>query len=367
MVEEFEEAQLTAPQAEDAAQTRAVNWRNVGLFLGLTFGLTWLLDLLLWLKGGLNAPAAGQLLALQMLLPAFSALLLGSYVFKDSPIYFKSNRTLSRWFIYYFFLLTAIYLGAGLAALFKPETMMTISPVLLLAGLVGLALLVALRRVGGKDTFAAVGMAGGQPIYWLILGLGVVAYFGVSSLLNYLFKLGELVNFASVIASAPGAAALPPRVMMTIVLLQAIVLGPFLGLVVTFGEEYGWRGFLQTALNPLGRARATLLIGMIWGVWHWPVIWMGYNYPGQPALGSLLMVGLCILLAFFLAYAVFKARGLWIAAFLHALVNQSSSVYMGLVVKPAASHLAFGIGALGLLLGGAVILLLLRDPVWKER
>jgi membrane protease YdiL (CAAX protease family) len=37
-----------------------------------------------------------------------------------------------------------------------------------------------------------------------------------------------------------------------------------------FGEEYGWRGYLLPKLLPLGELRASLLVGVIWGVWHFP-------------------------------------------------------------------------------------------------
>ena len=37
---------------------RDVNWRHVVAFLGLTFGLTWLLDLAVYLRGGLAATRA---------------------------------------------------------------------------------------------------------------------------------------------------------------------------------------------------------------------------------------------------------------------------------------------------------------------
>jgi membrane protease YdiL (CAAX protease family) len=48
----------------------------------------------------------------------------------------------------------------------------------------------------------------------------------------------------------------------------------------TFGEEYGWRGYLLPRLLPLGEIRASVLIGMIWGVWHLPLLLAGLNYPG---------------------------------------------------------------------------------------
>ena len=57
-----------------------------------------------------------------------------------------------------------------------------------------------------------------------------------------------------------------------------------------FGEEYGWRGYLQSELFKLGRVRGVLLLGVIWGAYHWPMILMGWNYPGHPLLGLLLIV-----------------------------------------------------------------------------
>jgi hypothetical protein len=54
-----------------------VNWPQVAWFLSLTFSLTWLVDLALYLNGGLTNPAAALLMQFQMLLPAFSAMFLG--------------------------------------------------------------------------------------------------------------------------------------------------------------------------------------------------------------------------------------------------------------------------------------------------
>ena len=118
-------------EMSDAAFTvPAVNWLRVGWFLALAFGLAWLVDLVIFLNGGLNQP--GLLLSLQfeMLLPAFSAMLLNTFFFKDSPIFYRSNRGSSRWFIYYYFLLTGLYLCGSVAGVLKPDLTPTITSLL---------------------------------------------------------------------------------------------------------------------------------------------------------------------------------------------------------------------------------------------
>jgi membrane protease YdiL (CAAX protease family) len=75
----------------------------------------------------------------------------------------------------------------------------------------------------------------------------------------------------------------------TIVIIQTIsgvLVAPLINSLFTFGEEFGWRAYLQPKLMPLGGRKVILLMGLIWGVWHWPVIAMGHNYgldyPGVP-------------------------------------------------------------------------------------
>jgi membrane protease YdiL (CAAX protease family) len=357
----------TSPQLQESLSepARAVNWKQVGAFLALTFSLTWLLDLVLFLNGGLKNPNTGLMLQLQMLLPAFSALLLGTFFFKNSPIYFRGSLGPGRWFIYFYFSLTVLYAGGAAASLLLPGAGQTLSLVLLIPSVIGLILLLVLRWVGGKETYTRLGMGGGSAKIWLLYGLGLALYYGVQTLLNYLFGLGKVVDLMA-LAPQLAASGMPAWVLTLSAAFNAVVIGPFLGLIITFGEEYGWRGYLQSELNHLGRVRGVLLLGVIWGIWHWPVIWMGYNYPGQPVWGSLLMTAFTIELAFFLAYAVYKSKGVWTAAYLHALNNQVFSFFCVAVVAPSSVIFSFGLGLPGLALGALVVLLILRDPLWRE-
>ena len=341
-----------------------VNWPHVAAFLGLAFGLTWLVDLVLYLNGGLTSSLASLFLQFQMLMPAFAAMFLGAFFFKESPIYYKTNRTASRWFVYYYLLLCFLYLIGAIVALFLPLQSAIIASVLLIPNVIGLFLLIGLRWRGGRDAFASTGLAGGKWQVWLVYGLAFVAFYGLQTFLNYVFKLGETVD---IMANFPQLAAtnMPASALVIVTAVNTVLIGPFLGLIIAFGEEYGWRGYLQTELIRLGRVRGVFLLGVIWGIWHWPVIWMGYNYPGQPILGSLAMVGVCIILAYVLAYAVFKSNGVWSAAYLHALNNQALSFFFLTMVTPTNLLLSFGMGLPGLALGAIVVLLILRDPIWK--
>lgn len=350
------ETTLTAPAT--------VNWFRVAWFLGLAFGLAWLVDLAIYLTGGLAGPGTGLLLQFQMLMPAFSAMLLGAFFFKDSPIFYRSNHGASRWFVYFYFLLTGLYLIGVIVSLIQPTLATSLTSLLLIPNLLGLILLVVLRLRGGKNTFVEAGMAGGSVRVWLGFGLGLVLFFALQTWLNVVFKLGTIVDLKTAYPQL-AASNLSPLVLLLSMAINVVIIGPLLGLIITFGEEYGWRGFLQTELIRLGRIRGVFLLGVIWGIWHWPIIWMGYNYPGQPLLGSLFMVGYCIILAYFLAYAVFKSKGVWTAAYLHALNNQALSFFVIAVVAPTSTLFSFGLGLPTLLLGAIVVLLLLRDPLWK--
>ena len=258
-----------------------------------------------------------------------------------------------------------MYLAVFIVTLFNPSVLFSLNTVLILPGILGLILLIVLRLVGGKNSFSIVNMAGGKPIFWLLFGMGILAYTGLQTVLSWLFKMGTPVDIAMMQAQASISGMAYP-LFMVIVAAQTLLLGPFLGLVVTFGEEYGWRGYLQTALMKLGKIKAIILVGIIWGVWHMPVILMGFNYPLHPVLGAFLFIPYCVGLAFILGYAVLKSKAVWLAAFLHALFNQSLSYFMGMFYTPTDTVTSFGIGWPTIIILLLITLLILRDPIWNK-
>ena len=93
--------------------------------------------------------------------------------------------------------------------------------------------------------------------------------------------------------------------------------------IPAFGEELGWRGFLQRKLvDHYGLVSGVTLLGLIWGFWHFPLILNGYNYPEHPVLGALILFPLTtVFSSFFLAWLTLSSRSLWPAVLAHGCVN----------------------------------------------
>ena len=308
------------------------NWRQVAAFVGLTFAITYLLDLVLYLTIGYsNHPATAILLQLQMLLPAAVAIALQLLIFRNSPLYRLKGP--ARWFFYFYLLYTFIYIGLAVSVYLMPNAIWTsvASLATLGLGLAGVLIAILLRLVAGRESFRRVGLAGGKVRYWIFFGLLTVLVYGLMTALNALLGLGEAVDIRAFLTQAGGGqaealATVPDSALFLLLAVPTVLLGPFLGLLVSSGEEYGWRGYLQSELVKMGKVRGLLLLGIIWGLWHAPIIAMGHNYPGYPILGILIMTLYTTGLAFFLGYVVLKSGSPWLAAFLHAVNNQALSL-----------------------------------------
>ncbi len=346
-----------------------VNWRQVSLFAGLTFVFTFALDLALYLLGWYGSGMRVMLLQLQMFLPAFFATLLGLFVFKDSPFYLHNpmpdgRRDRARGFFFLYIAITLSYVVLAVLSAILPGSQALLSSLTSIPMLLGLVGLILFRVFKGREAFARANLRGGRLLDWVIYGGAIVAFLALQTGLNALFHLGKPVDL-DLVAAQMGT-QMAGSTLVIVLAFQMILEGSLLGLVIAFGEEYGWRGFLQDQLTRLGKKRGVLLVGLIWGAWHYPVIWMGHNYPGQPVLGTLLMTIFCVLMAFVLGHAVLKTGSVWLAAFMHAIVNQTTAYFTGMIYTPADPIFSFGLGLYGMATLAVIVLLLLRDPVWKD-
>jgi membrane protease YdiL (CAAX protease family) len=149
----------------------------------------------------------------------------------------------------------------------------------------------------------------------------------------------------------------------------ALLLAPLMNFTATFGEEFGWRGYLLPKLSALGNRKALLISGVIWGVWHWPVIWMGHNYGleywGYPWLGLLVTIWFTLSIGVFFGWLSQKAKSIWPAVAAHGALNGIAALGLLFVLKPFPILLgpspAGVIGCLPFSLVSLVILLSMKN------
>ena len=146
-----------------------------------------------------------------------------------------------------------------------------------------------------------------------------------------------------------------------IALMQGLIAGITVNAVVAFGEELGWRGFLLREFRHLGFWRASLLIGLIWGIWHAPVILQGHNYPQHPLAGVGMMVIWCMLLTPIIVYVRGKARSVIAAAIIHGTLNGTAG--LAILMVRGGNDLTVGLTGVA----GFVVLLLVNILiVWLD-
>jgi membrane protease YdiL (CAAX protease family) len=210
--------------------------------------------------------------------------------------------------------------------------------------------------------------------YWLLgwFGPGILTLFGAAIfflLLPNSFD-ASLGTLRSQLSSAGASAfAQNPWNYILIQTMTAILIAPILNFIATFGEEFGWRAYLLPKLQKLGKRTALILTGVIWGVWHWPVIAMGYNfgfnYPAFPWLGLLAMVWFTLGTGIFIGWLTLKSESVWPAVVAHAAINGIAAVGMFAARQPIPTLLGPApvgiIGGIPFTIVAVAILLNMKD------
>lgn len=147
---------------------------------------------------------------------------------------------------------------------------------------------------------------------------------------------------------------------LPVVMVSSLLSGITINLLFALGEEIGWRGFLENNIF-IPRLKRALVIGMIWGMWHTPLILMGHNYGDHRILGILVMVIVCIVLSFFFSNALYQTKSLLVPAAMHGIINSFSQTFAADIFMKTGNPL---LGApMGLVFILSVLLVLLIDRI----
>lgn len=96
-----------------------------------------------------------------------------------------------------------------------------------------------------------------------------------------------------------------------------------------FGEEYGWRYYLQPVMQKrFGLRKGVLLLGLVWAVWHLPVDFMYYTVEDGPVM-FLVQIITCVSLSIFLGYAYMRTQNIWVPVAMHYLNNNLAVILSG--------------------------------------
>ena len=135
--------------------------------------------------------------------------------------------------------------------------------------------------------------------------------------------------------------------------------------LIFFGEEFGWRGYLQDRLAPGKPILAAILTGLIWGVWHYAIVLSGMSlsgnpvalliYPIQSAVGSI-----------FLGWLRTKSSSVWPACLAHAVGNIFMSEVIALLLPGTPQLLTWGVFSLAGYAVVALVLVVSRQVKWRE-
>lgn len=286
-------------------------------FIVLALGLAWLVALPLWFTGGLASPLFGILVPVMMFTPTIAAVIV----------------------------------------------------------------VLALRPVPKGQRLRFLGLWPLRPakrVVWMtVLGLCapfvlILATVLVAALCGWVqLDLVHFSGYAEIVeAAVPPGTPLPPAGVLVLSQLALVpVAAATINAFVAFGEELGWRGFLVPALRPLGTGPALLLSGAIWGVWHAPIILLGYNFGRIDITGVLLMTAGCIAWGVLLGWLRLRSASVWPAVFAHGMMNACAAM-IGLVFAAGTTYdmaLAGPLGAAGWIVCAVVTVLLVVTGQFRRQ
>jgi membrane protease YdiL (CAAX protease family) len=264
------------PTAVELPARTAVPWVAVGMFVAVAFGLAWAVVLPLWIGGGLRDPAAGILLPVMMFTPAVAAVAVVLFVQRPRP--------------------RSLWISLGVVPLRPARRILAL-------GLIGL--------------FGSV----------LISGLSVLLAAATGTIRLDLTHFSGFEHLLHEKLAAAGVSSLPvPVGILVAAQLATIPVGAVVNSVLTVGEELGWRGWLLPALRPLGTWPALLASGAIWGLWHAPIILLGYDFDEPNPLGVVFMTLGCTSYGVLLGWLRLRSGSIWPSVIAHGAFNASAGV-----------------------------------------
>ena len=200
-------------------------------------------------------------------------------------------------------------------------------------------------------------LVAGLFLAWAVLMVGSVVILGwlwPETFGHLATTNGHLVhNLEKLIGTSVDTSAMnmppTPLAMLPLGIFGALMAGLTVNAIFAMTEEIMWRGYLAQAFAGRPFCKKYVTIGVLWGLWHIPLIALGYNYGTANALpGSVLFIGFCVVMSLVLGFVVERTRSVWLAAVLHGTFNGFSQVMLLLVVGGSSLLASSAVGIVSL-------------------
>ncbi len=125
--------------------------------------------------------------------------------------------------------------------------------------------------------------------------------------------------------------------------------------VMFLGEEYGWRYFFQPAMQKkFGVLPGTIILGILWGVWHVGADYMFYS-DGTGIQMLFAQFVTCVSLGIFFAYVYMKTNNIWVPVMMHFLNNNLIMVLTGDATTQSMQGSVVSWSDIPIMIAGAVV------------
>ncbi|MBD5500459.1 MAG: CPBP family intramembrane metalloprotease [Lachnospiraceae bacterium] len=205
------------------------------------------------------------------------------------------------------------------------------------------------------------------PLFAVLILAGAILYF-----LVFPAQYDRNMGYAAALFNAQLETPMTVREIKQVMIMQiavGAVFAPFANIINCLGEEWGWRGYLlPKLLKQFKVVPAVLIDGIIWGIWHAPLIVLGHNYgtgyPGFPITGILAMCVFCVVIGTIFSYVTIKTNSCVPAILGHSMINGFATIGIYFTSLENPYNVFLGPAPTGII-GGTGFIVLAAYLLWK--
>lgn len=280
------------------------------IFLLIAYGVTYLMGFLIWYGSSISVDVSSFGNA-QMFYPAAGVML--AYLLTQ-----WKDELLPKWFYICFLVITFIMIVCCVISVIIPGESVSlngqeftiwglISQYIIILGSIFCWITLLISRKERREEYGLTWQNWGASVFCILVFLFL--YFG-RAVISYV-AAGEAGMIKEIFGSL--------QAWMYMLIMPVNFLFSF---AAFFGEEYGWRYYMQPILQKrFGMRRGVLILGVAWGLWHIFMDFFFYTTPDRGLIMTTSQIITCLGLGIFFAWAYLKTNNIWVPTIMHFLNN----------------------------------------------